>query len=205
MSNSHINFKLSSPNRGLFFAGIVLLLILVYSTYRESPAIVFGIGFLVKILVLVWMPKAARLVGRNGVGWTIFAFITPSIALIILGSIGYRYSSETKEMLKKCSKAMEDKHSELKKKLSDGLITQTQFDTEIDSYYTELQDYAREYLNSVYDNENTNFLNEQLKRKGFVLDEDSDVFVEFNDKCPACGSFVKSEMEECPDCGLNLR
>ncbi len=197
-------FKLSNPNNGLSIVGIILLALFIYSGYRESIGLVVGVGILVKILVLVWMPKAARLVGRNGVGWTIFAFIFPSLALIILGSIGYKPSREKDELFAKCSKALEDKRKELEEKLKTKNISENKFHQEFEAYYIELQGHAKDFLNSIYDNENTEFLNEQLKRKGFVFDENSDVFVEFGNKCPACGSAIESDASECPDCGLNL-
>lgn len=201
---SHKQFKLSNPNNGLSFAGIGLLLLFIYSSYRESMGLVLGVGVLVKILVLVWIPKAARLVGRNGVGWTIFAFITPSVALIILGVIGYKPSPEKDELFTKCSKALHEKKVELDNRLKNEKITQVQYEQEYETYYAELQDYAKDYLNSIYDNENTEFLNEQLKKKGYVFDANSEVFVEFEDKCPACGTNIEIDTKECPGCGLNL-
>lgn len=197
-------FKLSNPNKGLTSVGFLLLAVFIYSYFTDKMGIVIGIGILVKVLVLLWIPKAARLVGRNGIGWTIFAFLVPSVALILLGSIGYKPGKATDEFFSKCSNALESKQKELNEKLASGEISETELHQELDNYYVELQDFAKDSLNAIYDNENTEFLNEQLKRKGYILNDESDVFVEFEDKCPACNSPVSKEQKECPECGLNI-
>lgn len=197
-------FKLSNPNKGLTRIGILLLAVFVYSYVTEKMGIAIGIGILVKFLVLVWIPKASRLVGRNGFGWTIFAFFIPSIALIILGSIGYKPGTIVNDFIEKYSEALERKYMELNEKLAAGKISETVFQHDLEDYYTELQDNAKNSLNTIYDNENTVFLNEQLRRKGYIFNQQSSVFVEFEDKCPACKTPVTASQTECPECGLNL-
>jgi hypothetical protein len=97
----------------------------------------------------------------------------------------------------------------MKAKLSSSVerkeISQEEMDVEIYNYYEELADAAKKQLSSKYRETDEKFLNAQLEKHGYVTDNNSEVFVEFNGKCPACEATINENDETCPDCGLKLK
>ena len=75
----------------------------------------------------------------------------------------------------------------------------------MNGYNNELAEYLKEQVESQYQKSDKEFLNKQLERHGYVLDENSDVFVDVKDKCPACGAKIDENIDSCPACGLTLK
>lgn len=198
-----MEFRFKNPNRFLLTYGIIYLILEVIA-YFAAPMVFLGFGLLVKILILLWIPRAAALVGRNASRWTIFCFLSPSVGLITLGSIGYNEVSGYIKITEECTKWLNEYNNDLEKQLSEGKIDNLEKENMLEEYLSDLQDFADKQLAKIYKTDDDSFLTEQLKRKGYVVDNDSDVFVEFNEACPACGMKLNEKDKVCPDCGLTL-
>jgi rubrerythrin len=95
-------------------------------------------------------------------------------------------------------------HENLSNQVKEGKIDELDKEAQYNEYYSDLEDFAEKQLAKIYRTDDDSFLTEQLKRKGFVIDNESEVFVEVNDTCPACNMKLKEKDKVCPDCGLNL-
>lgn len=198
-----MEFHLKNPNSSLVTYGIIYIII-GFITYFVAPMVFLGLGLIVKILVLLWIPRASSLVGRNATGWTIFCFISPSIGLITLGSLGFKEVPGFVKLKEECTKWLIKYNENLSNQIKEGKIDDLDKEAQLNLYYSDLEDFAEKQLIKIYRTDDDGFLTEQLKRKGFVIDNDSEVFVEVNDTCPACNMKLKEKDEVCPDCGLNL-
>jgi len=199
------SFILESPNNKLIAYGLILIVISIIIQLFQAIGIAIGLGVAVRILILLWIPRAADSVGRNSILWTIFAFIFPPIALIILGVIGYKETRQYLDIINNCRQQYNNKQSELSGLLADNKITREQMDLDLSSYHDELSENAKKLIAVKYAETDEKFLNAQLERQGYVTDENSEVFVDYKDKCPACGASINKEMVSCPDCGLGFK
>ncbi|MBN2485069.1 MAG: hypothetical protein JXB34_03750 [Bacteroidales bacterium] len=197
---------LDNPNKKLVVYGICLVgLFLLCLTFEKFTGILIGTGIIVRLLVLLWMPRAADSVGRNPLGWTLFALLDPSIALIVLGSVGYKKNQHFHSIIKLYNQKLSEKQAELTLMAGENKISAEEKDLEMANFYEELIIQARKQLAKKYSEADEKFLNEQLERHGYVMDPGSDVFVPVSDKCPACGETVSEKDETCPGCGLALK
>ncbi len=81
-------------------AGILLFAILIFVNfsseiqemiYLENALYLYiFIYFIIRVLVTVWVESTARKKNRNSTIWALFAFIVPSLVLIILGQLNRR-------------------------------------------------------------------------------------------------------------------
>ena len=72
------------------FVGVGLLIISNYilfsgATADIEPAVVALINLIYRILITIWVVSLAKVQNRNQIGWGIFAFILPTLSLIIIG------------------------------------------------------------------------------------------------------------------------
>lgn len=199
------SFKLRSPNDSLMVMGLALMLLGVVAFFMQEDGILLGVGTFVRIFIIFWVPKAAELVNRNKIIWTIVGLVSPSLAFIILGSIGYKNSPEAHQIVDECTSKLHEEFERLQKARELGEITQEQVNFEINEYVEELQEYAKENLTIKYEKSSSNLLNKQLEKKGYILDENSDALVEFTGRCPGCNTKVDEDAEFCPECGLKLK
>lgn len=206
-----MNFELKNPNKSLTTYGIVILIINViliitpdyfFTTGSNPIMLVLGFGLIIKILVLLWIPKAASLVGRHPAGWTIFCFLTPSVGLIMLGTLGYKKTPGIIKLIEDCTKSIEHRVMELELQKQKGALDEIQFEQQLNDFIEDINDFAAKQADKIYNTEDDNFLTEELIRKGFVLNEDSDVFVPVEEKCPACGAKISKNDKICPECNL---
>ncbi len=202
MSNTPPDFfKLRNPNRFFILIGISLPVISALSILLNLPQMLIGIGITLRLLVVFWVPNAARLTGRHPLWWSVFSFLVPSVSFTILGSIGFKANKKNGEIISLLSKRYEKKRSELKNRLNENQITIETFNHKLFAFYDELQEEAKESLSAPV---NSEYLNKRLRKKGYVLDENAEVFVEFENKCPACNAKIEPQQKECPECGLFL-
>ncbi len=198
-----MDFTFKNPNSSLIGYGIIYI-ILGLITYFFAPAVSLGFALIVKIFILLWISQAAKLVGRNPVTWTIFCYLSPSIGLITLGAIGYKKAEGSRKLLEECSKMLNNYNKDLNEQLEKGKIDAHGKQIMLDNYMKDLQSFAEKQLAMIFKTDDDGFLTEQLEKRGFVLDNDSDVFVKVEGKCPACGMKLGKNDKKCPDCGLNL-
>ena len=207
-----MEFKLKNPNIALIKYGFIVmaisLAVILLAEYKlavvDPTGFILGLGLLVRILVLLWVPKASLLAGRNSVTWTIFCFLEPTIGLIILGSSGIKYSPAMVELEEKYKSKFNGNKKELNTQLAANKIEEDEFYSQLSDILSDLQNEAYEEMPGVVKAEDNAFLTEQLKKQGYVIEEDSDVFVDVAGKCPACGAKVNEHEGSCPDCGLKL-
>lgn len=206
-----MKFFLKNPNKSLISYGFILLainLFLIYSpefiftTGSNPKMLVIGLGIIIKLLVLVWIPKAASLVGRHSLGWTILCFLLPSFGFILLGSLGYKKTPEIIKLTEDCIKSIENKKDELVELKQKGALDDIQYTKKLNEYIKDINDFASEQVNKIYDNEYNAFLTKELERKGFVMSKDSEVFVDVDEHCPACGAKINEKDKSCPACNL---
>lgn len=76
----------------LTYIGIFLIVLYATVLYllkfeiNDETRVYFAIGsFVLRVIVVVWCVKAARILNRNSFGWGVFAFFLPALALIIQG------------------------------------------------------------------------------------------------------------------------
>lgn len=193
-----------NPNQYLIKVGVFLILVGILSKLLKSDEILFGMAVIIRIMVLFWMPIAAKNVKRNAIGWTLFAFVAPPIAFIVLGSIGFNPEFHNSDIFQQFNVALKNKIVDLKTKLDSNEISEEEYKKQLSEYKLELSDHFKDNYYSLVDEEEFSHLNHKLEKKGYVLDENSDVFVEVNDKCPGCGAAIKDTDEKCPECGLSL-
>lgn len=206
------SFTLVNPNKHLIRYGFILISIAITAFLLEKAGfaqdtmkVIIGIGFIVRILVIFWMPIAAQTVGRNTWFWTIFALIVTAPALILLGWLGYKDSLYLKSIVKDAEKEFQTKSAELVSMVEKQEISQNQMDAILIRLQNELSKTIQEKLSEKQDGNNKKLLNMELERQGYVLDNNSDVFVAFNGKCSACNTSVNENDETCPECGLSLK
>lgn len=198
------NFQLRVPTDGLMIWGVALIFSALASVSLQKPGIYLGASLIARVVVLIWMPGMAKRIHRSPVFWTITAFIVPSISFMVLSFLGYKPSEQVNLVHKKCSEDFFKKQQELAKQLERGEIDYPGFDAEVKSYEIELQNYARKELVQQVDIYDTELVNTRLEEKGYVLNDKSEVFVEYSDKCPACGTEIKKGVENCPECKLKF-
>jgi rubrerythrin len=198
-----MKFNFKNPNSSLVTYGIILLIINLIS-YQLNPGLLIGLGIIIKVLVLLWIPRAASMVGRNPMGWTILCFIFPSVGLTILGSIGYKNTEGLQRLFSEYARLVQKQEEIFEKQVENRELEPLEMQQKLNEYIEELQEFAKEQISTMYDTEDESFLTEQLEKNGYVLNDDSDIFVDVNEKCPACGAKLTKENKQCPDCGLNL-
>ncbi len=207
-----MEFKLKNPNKALLSYGYSLLALNLAALLLDKSgfatlnltSFIIGLGLIVKILVLLWVPKAASSAGRNAIGWTTACFLSPSIGLIILGSMGIKYSDGLFELEKKYTEKFNEEKKNLNQEQASKKNDKHEYSSRLNQILIDLQDQACQEMPGILDVEDNAFLTEQLKNQGYVIDEDSDVFVHVDSKCPACGAQIEEKDLECPDCGLTL-
>jgi len=193
-----------NPNQYLITVGIFLIVVAFISAIQQSHSIIVSLAILVRILVLLWIPMAAKKVKRDPLTWTLFALLAPPIAFISLGVAGYPKHYVASDLFQKYNEGLKNKLKELKGKLDAGEINKEQYSKMFNDYKSELEDFFNENYHKSMDDEEYSTLNNMLKNKGYVLDENSDVFVEVGEKCPACGAKITGKEENCPECGLTF-
>jgi hypothetical protein len=205
-------FSLENPNKHLIRYGVILIAVFMAAYILERAGfaydtlnVVVGVGVIVRILVLLWMPVASGMVGRNAWFWTISAFIVPSLAFILLGWLGYKETPLYISVFKDSESKFLNKKNEFTQLVEKQELTQNQMDNKLLQYKKELSDLAQKQLSSKQDVNNKKYLNVKLERQGYVMDNSSEVFVEFDNKCPACATSVGENTESCPECGLKLK
>jgi rRNA maturation endonuclease Nob1 len=198
-----MEFHIKNPNNSLITYGVINI-VLGFILYLAAPALFLAYSLIIKILVLLWIPKAASLAGRNTTAWTIFCFIVPSIGIITLGGMGYNKVPDYLRIIKECTNWLNEYSQKLTSQVEKGEIEEPEKEELLNDYLSDLKDFAEKQLSKIYNSEDNNFLTEQLERKGYVLNNESDVFVDYSDACPACGMKLKENDKICPDCGLNL-
>jgi hypothetical protein len=207
-----VSFSIENPNKHLIRYGLVLIAISLVAYILELARfahdtlnVVLGVGVIVRILVLLWMPVAAQMVSRNTWFWTIFAFIVPSPAFIILGWIGYKETPQYRSVFSDLEAKFLNRKKELEDMIERQEFSANQLDYKLAQYKKELSAQAQQILSSEQDNAEEKFLDKKLVQEGYVTDTNSEVFVEFDNKCPACGISVGENVDTCPECGLKLK
>jgi hypothetical protein len=207
-----VSFSIDNPNKHLIRYGLVLIAISVVAYVLELARfahdtlnVVLGVGVIVRILVLLWLPVAAQIVGRNTWLWTIFAFIVPSPAFIILGWIGYKETPQYLSVFNELEAKFLNRKKELEDMIEKQEFSADQLDYKLIQYKKELSAQAQQILSTEQGKDVEKFLNKKLEQEGYVTDTNSEVFVEFDNKCPACGTSVGENIDTCPECGLKLK
>lgn len=203
MKNS---FTPVNPNKSLITYGLVLIILNLIVALLHKNELLFGVGFLVRLLVLVWIPKAASIVGRQKWPWTLISIISPSLGMIMLGYAGYRENEYVTQLCAEYTEYYAAKEKELESLVKKGEISAEKMTRELSVYYNVLQADAHNQIQLYYgETPDDELLTTMLREKGYLPDEDSATFVDSGNKCPACGAEVGESDNQCPDCGLALR
>ncbi|MBN1116277.1 MAG: hypothetical protein JXA77_03665 [Bacteroidales bacterium] len=197
-------YKLRNPNRVLINYALGLTAINLISYLLGKYEIIVGLGFIVRIFVLLWIPKAAKLTARKHVLWTILSFISPSAGMFILGYLGYKRTPEINQVEKELQKQFQEKRNGLKQSESQHNELAEKVQVEISELIKELDKTAIEMISEIYDKKGVQYLTKQLEKQGYILDNKSEALVDVNGACPACGANVAPNDTKCAECGLEI-
>ncbi len=157
--------------------------------------------WIVKLITFYWTVKIAKEQNREPLFWGIFGLISPSLALIIIGFLDYKYDNK---YLKKLENRVRLDY------LSERAFLNNKIDADFDKlesmksnlkmvYIAKLKEEAHKYLK---DSENYEYHSYSLETSE-TENEYSEKVASFSN-CPACNSKLIDKQEVCDECGLAL-
>ena len=186
------------PKTYLFYLGLSLLVIGFFLIKLSGNALIYLLG-IIRIVMVVLSALAAKELNRSIFFWAVFTFISPPIALMILGTRGIKFEGEKRKVYKDISSEF----------FMESVVLKRDFETGI--YY---EDEYKERLSRLLQEYDERLNQEMAKAEKKDEDEEINKVVEFavgtgeimevGNKCPACGADLADETNICPECGLSF-